>query len=105
MDDSTGASTSVIDEPSQTLYVQNLNMKIKKAELKKALYGLFTSHGRIVAISLSRTERLLGQAWVVFSDVPSAAAAKRQLQGFPLYDRPMVRKRESLIATMKNVCH
>ena len=83
---------AVVEEPSQTLYVSNLNEKIKKAELKKTLYGLFTSHGRIVDISLQRTERLLGQAWIIFADVPSAAAAKRQLQGFPLYDRPLVRK-------------
>ena len=77
--------------PSQTLYVSNLNEKIKKGALKKSLYTLFSSHGRIIAVSASRTSSLRGQAWVVFGDVPSAAAASRQLQGFPLYDRPLVR--------------
>jgi U2 small nuclear ribonucleoprotein B'' len=95
MDDSTGVT--VVDEPSQSVYVANLNMKIKKGAMKKALYALFTAHGRIVSIALQRTEHLLGQAWVTFADIPSAAAAKRQLQGFPLYDRPLVRVLKEIV--------
>jgi hypothetical protein len=38
-----------------------------------------------------KSAALRGQAWVVFSDVPSATSALRALQGFNLYDRPMVR--------------
>lgn len=86
-----GASAPAIEEPTQTLYVQNLNEKVKKGALKKSLYTLFASHGRIVTIYATRTPALRGQAWVVFTDIASAAAAKRQLQGSPLYDRPLVR--------------
>ena len=39
----------------------------------------------------SKTKSLRGQAWVVFEDVASATSALRQMQGFPFYDKNMVR--------------
>lgn len=33
-----------------------------------------------------------GQAFVVFKEISSATTAIRSMQGFPFYDKPMVRK-------------
>eukprot|EP00630_Chrysocystis_fragilis_P004736 CAMPEP_0197387884 /NCGR_PEP_ID=MMETSP1165-20131217/768_1 /TAXON_ID=284809 /ORGANISM="Chrysocystis fragilis, Strain CCMP3189" /LENGTH=227 /DNA_ID=CAMNT_0042913217 /DNA_START=11 /DNA_END=694 /DNA_ORIENTATION=+ len=75
--------------PNQTLYLNNLNEKIKKEVLKKSIYSVFSQFGKIVDVVCCRGIRLRGQAWVVFSDVPSATNALRQMQGFPFYDKPM----------------
>ena len=77
--------------PSQTLYVQNLTEKVKKAPLKKSLYVAFSPFGRVVDIVHCRSNALRGQAWVVFGDVACATAAMAKLQSFPLFDKPMVR--------------
>ncbi|XP_051142837.1 U2 small nuclear ribonucleoprotein B'' 2-like [Andrographis paniculata] len=75
--------------PNQTIYIKNLNEKIKKEELKRSLYALFSQYGRIVDIVALKTAKLRGQAWVVFSEVPAASNAVRQMQNFPFYDKPM----------------
>eukprot|EP01138_Halocafeteria_seosinensis_P010864 gb/GECG01011097.1/.p1 GENE.gb/GECG01011097.1/~~gb/GECG01011097.1/.p1 ORF type:complete len:163 (+),score=23.53 gb/GECG01011097.1/:1-489(+) len=77
--------------PNHTIYINNLNEKIKKAQMKKSLYAVFSQFGHILDIVCSRTLRMKGQAWVVFEDVASATNALRQMQGFPFYDKPMVR--------------
>ena len=76
-------------KPSQTLYVNNLNDKVKKAALKKGLYAAFSPHGAVVDIVAMRLRDMRGQAWVAFADVAQATAAMRALQGFPFYDKPM----------------
>ncbi|KAG5567067.1 hypothetical protein RHGRI_002588 [Rhododendron griersonianum] len=75
--------------PNQTIYVKNLNEKVKKEELKRSLYALFSQYGRILDIVALKTAKLRGQAWVVFSDVTAASNAVRQMQNFPFYDKPM----------------
>lgn len=75
--------------PNQTIYIKNLNEKIKKEELKRSLYALFSQYGRILDIVALKTAKLRGQAWVVFSEVPAASNAVRQMQNFPFYDKPM----------------
>ncbi|PIN09239.1 Spliceosomal protein snRNP-U1A/U2B [Handroanthus impetiginosus] len=75
--------------PNQTIYIRNLNEKIKKEELKRSLYALFSQYGRIVDIVALKTAKLRGQAWVVFSEVTAASNAVRQMQNFPFYDKPM----------------
>ena len=76
--------------PSQTIYVNNLNEKLKKDALKKALFAVFSQFGRILDIVASKRLKLRGQAWVVFSDVNAASNALRQMQSFPFYGKPMV---------------
>ncbi|KAJ8608428.1 hypothetical protein CTAYLR_010330 [Chrysophaeum taylorii] len=76
-------------EPNQTVYINNLNEKIKKEVLKKSLYSVFSQFGKILDIVCCRGIRLRGQAWVVFAEVGSATNALRQMQGFPFYDKPM----------------
>ncbi|KAF3787395.1 U2B'' U2 small nuclear ribonucleoprotein B'' [Nymphaea thermarum] len=75
--------------PNQTIYIKNLNEKVKKEELKRSLYALFSQFGRILDVVALKTAKLRGQAWVVFSEVTAASAAVRQMQSFPFYDKPM----------------
>eukprot|EP00300_Choanocystis_sp_HF-7_P000336 c10278_g1_i1.p1 GENE.c10278_g1_i1~~c10278_g1_i1.p1 ORF type:complete len:216 (+),score=61.58 c10278_g1_i1:109-756(+) len=74
--------------PSQTVYVNNLNEKIKIADLKRALYSAFSQFGTILDIVAKKTYKMRGQAFVVFANVPEATKAL-QMQGFPFYDKPM----------------
>ena len=75
--------------PSQSLYVSNLNHKVKKEVVRRGLYALFGQFGRILDIVVSRAERLRGQAWVVFHDIGDATNALRRLQGFAFFDRAL----------------
>ncbi|GAB4829918.1 hypothetical protein Ancab_019564 [Ancistrocladus abbreviatus] len=78
------------DSPSnQTIYINNLNEKIKLEELKKSLYAVFSQFGKILEVLAFKTLKHKGQAWVVFEDVSSANNALRQMQDFPFYDKPM----------------
>lgn len=76
--------------PNQTIYINNLNEKVKKDELKKSLYAIFSQFGPILDIVALKTLKMRGQAFVVFRDLPSATNALRSMQGFPFYDKPMV---------------
>ena len=59
-------------------------------ELKKSLYAIFSQFGPIHDIIQGKAWRLRGQAWVVFKEIAAATAAIRAMQGFPLFDKPMV---------------
>ncbi|XP_055334606.1 U1 small nuclear ribonucleoprotein A-like [Paramacrobiotus metropolitanus] len=79
-----------LPSPNNTLYLNNLNEKLKRKRLQESLHAVFKQFGEILAIqcwpkSLSRK----GQAWVIFRDVPSAVKALTSMQGFPFYDKPM----------------
>ena len=76
-------------QPNQTLYVNNLNTKVKKMELKRMLYALFSAHGQILAIVASKTSRCRGQAFIVYKELSSAVIAMRALQGYPFYDKSL----------------
>ncbi|XP_022097783.1 U1 small nuclear ribonucleoprotein A-like [Acanthaster planci] len=75
--------------PNQTIYINNLNEKIKKDELKKSLYAIFSQFGQILDIVALKTLKMRGQAFVVFKDINSATNALRSMQGFPFYEKPM----------------
>lgn len=75
--------------PNNTIYINNLNEKIKKDELKKSLYAIFSQFGQILDILVSRSLKMRGQAFVIFKEVGSATNALRSMQGFPFYDKPM----------------
>ncbi|OIW07356.1 hypothetical protein TanjilG_10191 [Lupinus angustifolius] len=72
-----------------TIYINNLNEKIKIEKLKKSLVAVFSQFGKILEVLAFKTLKHKGQAWVVFENVSSASDAIRQLQGFPFYDKPM----------------
>lgn len=75
--------------PSHTIYINNLNEKIKKEELKKSLYAIFSQFGQILDIVALKTLKMRGQAFVIFNEINSATSALRSMQGFPFYDKPM----------------
>mmetsp|Transcript_26528 Transcript_26528/g.50422 ORF Transcript_26528/g.50422 Transcript_26528/m.50422 type:complete len:221 (-) Transcript_26528:284-946(-) len=75
--------------PNQTIYINNINEKVKKEELKKALHAVFSQFGKVLDVVSLKTFRLRGQAWVVFEGVTQATNALRSMQGFPFYDKPM----------------
>merc|ERR1712029_960347 len=75
--------------PNHTIYINNLNEKIKKDDLKKSLYAIFSQFGTILEIVALKTLKMRGQAFVVFKDVTAASTAVKSMQGFPFYDKPM----------------
>jgi len=75
--------------PNQTIYVNNLNERIRKEELRKSLYAMFSQFGTVLDVVALKTLRMRGQAFVVFKDIPSATKALRSMQNFPFYDKPM----------------
>uniref|UniRef100_A0A8C5M6I2 Small nuclear ribonucleoprotein polypeptide B2 n=1 Tax=Leptobrachium leishanense TaxID=445787 RepID=A0A8C5M6I2_9ANUR len=75
--------------PNHTVYINNLNDKVKKEELKRSLYALFSQFGHVMDIVALKTSKMRGQAFVVFKELSSSTNALRQLQGFPFYSKPM----------------
>ncbi|XP_074660303.1 U1 small nuclear ribonucleoprotein A-like [Tubulanus polymorphus] len=91
--------------PNHTIYINNLNEKIKKEELKKSLYAIFSQFGQILDIVALKTLKMRGQAFVIFKEINSATNALRSMQGFPFYDKPMrigySKKDSDVIAKLK----
>ncbi|EDQ91398.1 uncharacterized protein MONBRDRAFT_6131 [Monosiga brevicollis MX1] len=75
--------------PSPTIYIKNLNDRIQKEELRRTLYGLFSQFGGILDVVALKTNKMRGQAFIVFKDVGCASNALRSMQKFPLFDKPM----------------
>jgi len=75
--------------PNQTIYVNNLNEKVKKDELKRSLYHVFSQFGNILEIIATKTYKMRGQAWVIFDDLSGSTKALREMQGFQFYGKAM----------------
>uniref|UniRef100_A0A0X3PDE8 RRM domain-containing protein n=1 Tax=Schistocephalus solidus TaxID=70667 RepID=A0A0X3PDE8_SCHSO len=75
--------------PNNTIYINNLNEKIKLDDLKKSLYAVFVQFGQILDIITGKSLKMRGQAFVVFNDINSARNALEAMRGFPLYEKPM----------------
>ncbi|TRM70494.1 hypothetical protein BD626DRAFT_477640 [Schizophyllum amplum] len=73
----------------ETLYIQNLNEKIKVDVMKQTLRALFKTYGEVLDVVAHRNLRMRGQAFVSFADVDAARRAAREVRGFPLYTKPM----------------
>ncbi|KAL3315942.1 hypothetical protein Ciccas_005418 [Cichlidogyrus casuarinus] len=74
---------------NNSIYINNLNEKIKRDDLKKSLYAVFVQFGKILDIITGKNLKMNGQAFVVFDELNSATNALRAMQGFPLYEKPM----------------
>ena len=48
-------------EPNQTIYINNINEKVKKDVLKKQLYMLFSQYGKVKQIVACKGIKLRGQ--------------------------------------------
>lgn len=92
--------------PKETLYVRNIEEKLKKTKLKEVLHAAFSEYGRIVTITALRTDRLRGQAWITFQDVESAKAAKRDMHNKEFFgkkiDVQFARERSDLLSKKLN---
>ncbi|CAK7239692.1 MAG: hypothetical protein STHCBS139747_001127 [Sporothrix thermara] len=85
-----GGPPSKAVAPNQTLYVHNLpSAKIKKDDLRTALYLLFSTYGTVLDVVALRTMKMRGQAHVVFRDVQAATQAMRSLEGFEFFGHQM----------------
>lgn len=54
------------------------------------LFNLFEAFGQVLQIVCKRSDRMRGQAFVVFREVGEATAAKNNLNGYPVFGKPMV---------------
>lgn len=75
--------------PTPTIYVNNLNDKLKKQELKKNLYLLFCQYGNVLEIHCAKTTKMRGQAWIIFEALSGATRALRELQEFDFFGKNM----------------
>jgi U2 small nuclear ribonucleoprotein B'' len=73
----------------RTLYVRNLNEKIKLETLKQSLEAIFSQFGQIQHIRLKHNIKQRGQAFVTFENIEIATEAMLRSQNFPLFDKPM----------------
>lgn len=78
-------------QPNTTLYINNLNDKINKQELRTQLYALFATHGKVIDVVATKSPKMRGQAFLVFADLAGATAAMRACAGMTFYDKPLVR--------------
>lgn len=74
-------------EQNETLYINNINEKIKLEELKLTLFNLFSPFGEILDIQAGKRLKMKGQAFVIYKDINSAVNAKNFLSGFVLYGK------------------
>ncbi|KAH8106007.1 RNA-binding domain-containing protein [Cristinia sonorae] len=76
-------------QPNATLYINNLNDKVNKEELRLQLFALFTTYGRVIDVVALKNQKMRGQAFLVFNDLAGATAAMRACEGIVFYDKPM----------------
>lgn len=76
-------------EPNQTLYIRNLNESKSVKSLIRHLTTLLSSYGKILLIKANKTKKLQGQAFVVFDSLVNAQKAMKELNGFPIFNKPM----------------
>jgi len=77
------------NQPNTALYIRNLNDKVKKEELRKQLYNLFSPYGKVISVVAQKGTKMKGQAFVVFRDLVSATTAMRSLDGELFYEKQM----------------
>ena len=58
--------------------------------MKYAIFNLFQAFGQVVQIVVKRNDKMRGQAFVVFKEVSEAGAARNNLDGYPIFGKPMV---------------
>ena len=83
--------------PCHTIYINNINDKIKKMELLRQIYSLCSTYGqvkfqivvrlplkfiifKVLDIMISKAPKLRGQAFVTFKEISDASAAIKRLQ-------------------------
>ncbi|KAK8858915.1 hypothetical protein IAR55_003146 [Kwoniella newhampshirensis] len=77
----------VPENACETLYLQNLNEKVRIPIIKETLANLFKPYRPLLPIVAHRNVRMRGQAFVSFPDVESANTALKDVAEFPLYGK------------------
>lgn len=73
-----------------TLFIGNINGRIKKQPLKRLLHALCTPYGQVLDIVVMRQpEHLRGTAFVVFKDASSVKSAMNSLESIPFMGRSL----------------
>ncbi|KAG5950523.1 hypothetical protein E4U53_004907 [Claviceps sorghi] len=72
-----------------TVYVQNLEERVKIPQLSETLRTVFSEFGNIIDIVAKKNLKAKGQAFIVYDDPANATSAIDELQGFELFDKPM----------------
>lgn len=86
---------NILTENPFSLYVTNIpSAKIKKPDLRTALYLLFSTYGPVLDIVVLKTMKMRGQAHIVYRDIQTATQAMRALNGSEFLGMNMVRPTE-----------
>ena len=83
------SENTVPGAPSNTLYINNINERVKLDVLKRQFNMLFSQYGKVSSITAYSTLKTKGQAWVLFENEKAATAAMKGKQGFNFYDQPI----------------
>ncbi|PCG98530.1 U1 small nuclear ribonucleoprotein A/U2 small nuclear ribonucleoprotein B'' [Penicillium occitanis (nom. inval.)] len=83
------ANAKNVGAPNQTLYIKNLPDKIKKPDLRMALYTLFSTYGPVLDVVVLKTAKMRGQAHIVYRDIQASTQAMRALQGFDFFGKEL----------------
>lgn len=73
--------------PNKTLYINNLNERVRIEDLKDALREMFEEHGEIIEIIAKRNIKMRGQAFIIFTEIYSAHKARETLNGIELFGK------------------
>ena len=76
--------------PNNTLYCSNLPDKLRKDDLQRALYMLFSLYGPVLDVVCMKTPKMRGQAHILFRDVSASTQAMRAVQGTDFFGKEMV---------------
>ena len=70
--------------------MKNLEESIKIDPLKEALTEIFSEYGNIIDIVAKKNLKAKGQAFIVYDKIEAAERAITEVQGFELFEKPMV---------------
>lgn len=86
-----GNHLSTLEElPLMTGQVKNLEERIKPDQLKEALAEIFSEYGNVIDLVAKTNLKAKGQAFIVFDETEAAERAIKEVQGFELFDKPML---------------
>ncbi|GAB5034517.1 u1 small nuclear ribonucleoprotein a-like [Nannochloropsis oceanica] len=77
------------DTPTATVYVNNINEKVRGEKLMQGLKQVFTPIGKVKKIHARKSLKLRGQAFIIYDRVVDAQSAVTKLQGFSFYGKSL----------------
>ena len=92
-------------KPNSTVYVQNINERVKIPDLKNSLFQLFSNVGEVHEVHAKRNIKARGQAFIVAPDETIAEQMIKELRGTVFYGKPLrlsfAKKNSDFIAKLK----